>query len=135
MANELAKSANLRCRLEGVVFFRHFLRRTDDRDAHKRVKTFFARGNRVRRRSGLRWWSGRRRWLLLPEQSNGNCHQCNKHKTESFRVRQLSPDCVFDASLVPGTCLGRFLDLKGLINNFLEMCALTSTGLLMEGLE
>src|SRR6266853_1108046 len=84
MANELAKSANLRCRLEGVVFFRHFLRCTDDRAANKRVKTLFARGNRVRRRSGLRWWSGRRRWLLLPEQSNGNCHQCNKHKTESF---------------------------------------------------
>src|SRR4030088_233951 len=84
MANELAKSANLRCRLEGVVFFRHFLRRTDDRAANKRVKTFFARGNGVRGRSGLRWWSGRRRWLPLPEQSNGNCHQCNKHKTESF---------------------------------------------------
>src|SRR6516165_2307099 len=78
MANELAKSANLRCRLEGVAFFRHFLRRTDDRAAHKRVKTFFARGNRVRGRSG------RRRWFLLPEQSNGSCHQCNKHKTESF---------------------------------------------------
>src|SRR3989442_9433146 len=84
MANELAKSANLRCRLEGVVFFRHFLRCTDDRAAHKRVKTFFAGGNRVRGRSGLRRWSGRRRWFLLPQQSNGNCHQCNKHKTESF---------------------------------------------------
>src|SRR5580704_13695760 len=78
MANELAKSANLRCRLEGVVFFRHFLRRTDDRAAHKRVKPFFARGNRVRGRSG------RRRWFLLPQQSNGNCRQCNKHKTKSF---------------------------------------------------
>ncbi len=32
----------------------------------------------------------------------------------------VSIDCVFDASLVPGTCLGRFLDLKGLINKFLE---------------
>src|ERR1700675_3681485 len=84
MANKLAKSANLRCRLEGVVFFRHFLRRTDDRAAHKRVKTFFARGNRVRGRGGLRLWSGRRRWFLLPEQSNGSCHQCKKHKTESF---------------------------------------------------
>jgi hypothetical protein len=31
----------------------------------------------------------------------------------------VSSDCVFDASLVPGTCLGRFLDLKGLINKFL----------------
>ena len=80
----VAKSANLWCRLEGVVLFWHFLRRTDDRAAYKRVKTFFARGNRVRRRSGLRWWGGRRRWLLLPEQSNGSCHQCNKHKTESF---------------------------------------------------
>src|SRR5580700_7061413 len=84
MANKLAKSANLRCRLEGVVFFRHFLRRTDDRAAHKRVKTFFARGNRVRGRGGLHRWSGRRRWFLLPEQSNGSCHQCKKHKTESF---------------------------------------------------
>jgi len=28
--------------------------------------------------------------------------------------------CVFDASLVPGTCPGRFLDFKGLINKFLE---------------
>ena len=25
-----------------------------------------------------------------------------------------SPDCVFDASLVPETCLGRFVDFKGL---------------------
>src|SRR5258708_39967611 len=32
----------------------------------------------------------------------------------------VSSDCVFDASLVPGTCPGRFLDLKGLINKFLE---------------
>jgi len=32
----------------------------------------------------------------------------------------VSPDCVFDASLVPGTCLRRFLDLEGLINKFLE---------------
>src|ERR1700730_16035162 len=84
MANELAKSANFRCRLEGVVFFRHFLRCTDDRAAYKRVKTSFAGGNRVRGRSGLRRRSGRRRWFLLPEQSNGNCHQCNKHKTQSF---------------------------------------------------
>src|SRR6266403_799996 len=41
---------------------------------------------------------------------------------ESAGLGQLpiSPDCVFDASLVPGTCPGRFLDLKGLINKFLE---------------
>src|SRR6266436_4297555 len=32
----------------------------------------------------------------------------------------ISPDCVFDASLVPETCPGRFIDLKGLINKFLE---------------
>jgi hypothetical protein len=32
----------------------------------------------------------------------------------------ISPDCVFDASLVPGTCLERFSDFKGLINKFLE---------------
>ena len=32
----------------------------------------------------------------------------------------ISPNCVFDASLVPGTCPARFLDLKGLINKFLE---------------
>src|SRR5271170_4202773 len=50
MADELAKAANLRCRLEGVVFFWHLLRGTNHRSAHKRVKTFFARGNRVRRR-------------------------------------------------------------------------------------
>src|SRR5271168_3414109 len=84
MANELAKAANLRCRFEGVVFFWHLLRGTNHRSAHKRVKTFFARGNRVRRRSRLRRWSGRCRWFLLPEQNNGNCHQCNKHKTKSF---------------------------------------------------
>src|SRR4249920_2775022 len=84
MANELAKSAYLRCRLEGVVFFRHFLRRTEDRAAHKRVKTLFASSNRVRGRSGLRRWNGRRRGFLLRVQSNGNCHQCNKHKTEFF---------------------------------------------------
>src|SRR6267142_7248691 len=39
----------------------------------------------------------------------------------SFSVlRSISPDCVVDASLVPGTCLERCLDLKGLINKFLE---------------
>jgi hypothetical protein len=27
----------------------------------------------------------------------------------------VSADCVFDASLVPGTCLQRFVDLKGFI--------------------
>jgi hypothetical protein len=27
----------------------------------------------------------------------------------------VSADCVFDASLVPGTCLHRFVDLKGFI--------------------
>ena len=32
----------------------------------------------------------------------------------------ISIDCVFDASLVPETCPARFLDLKGLINKFLE---------------
>jgi hypothetical protein len=32
----------------------------------------------------------------------------------------ISPDCVFDASLVPETCLERFCDFKGLINKFLE---------------
>src|SRR5260221_10415828 len=37
-----------------------------------------------------------------------------------MRQLPISPDCVFDASLVPGTCPGRFLDLKGLINKFLE---------------
>jgi len=31
----------------------------------------------------------------------------------------ISPD-VFDASLVPGTCLERFIDFKALINKFLE---------------
>jgi len=32
----------------------------------------------------------------------------------------ISLNCVFDASLVPGTCLERFLDLKGLINKLQE---------------
>src|SRR6266481_6651576 len=32
----------------------------------------------------------------------------------------INPDCVFDASLVRGTCPARFLDLKGLINKFLR---------------
>ncbi len=32
----------------------------------------------------------------------------------------VSPDCVFDASLVPGTCPRRSSDLKGPINKFLE---------------
>jgi len=32
----------------------------------------------------------------------------------------MSPNCVFDASLVPGTCLERLFDLKGLINKVLE---------------
>jgi len=32
----------------------------------------------------------------------------------------ISPDCVFDASLVPETCPGRLFDLNGLINKFLE---------------
>jgi hypothetical protein len=27
----------------------------------------------------------------------------------------ISPDCVFDASLAPGTCLHRFVDLKAFI--------------------
>ncbi len=48
--------------------------------AHKRVKTFFARGNRVRRRSGLR------SWLLLPEQSNGNHHQSSKHAVATLKA-------------------------------------------------
>src|ERR1700690_3279703 len=78
MANELAKAANLRCRFEGVVFFRHLLSGTDDRSAHKRVKTFFACRNRVRRRSS------QRPCLLLPKQSNGNQHQRSKHKTKLF---------------------------------------------------
>src|ERR1700684_4117324 len=78
MANELVKAANLRLRFEGVVFFWQLLRGTDHRSAHKRVKTFFARGNGVRRRSRLR------RCLLLPKQSNGNQHQCSKHKTKCF---------------------------------------------------
>src|SRR2546427_8106375 len=32
----------------------------------------------------------------------------------------ISPDCVFDASLVPETCRDRFVDSKELINKFLE---------------
>src|ERR1700734_180934 len=78
MAKELAKAANFRCRFEGVVFFWHLLRSRDHRSAHKRVKTFFAGGNRVRRRGRLH------RCLLLRKQSNGNQHQCSTHKTKSF---------------------------------------------------
>ena len=51
------------------------------------------------------------------------CARKFRYDTQStLAVGQLpiSPDCVFDASLVPGTCPGRFLDLKGLINKFLE---------------
>jgi hypothetical protein len=33
----------------------------------------------------------------------------------AFSSHLVSPDCVFDASLVPGTCLDRFVDLKGFI--------------------
>jgi hypothetical protein len=32
----------------------------------------------------------------------------------------ISPDCVFDASLVRETCLDTFVDLKGLTSTFLE---------------
>jgi hypothetical protein len=32
----------------------------------------------------------------------------------------VSPDCVFDASLVPETCPTRFIDSNELINKFLE---------------
>ena len=78
MANELAKTANIRCRFEGVVFFRHFLRRTKCRVAYKRVEPSFARRNRIR------WRRCRRLRLLLPEESNGNRRQCSKHKTQSF---------------------------------------------------
>jgi hypothetical protein len=78
MANELAKTANVRCRFEGVVFFRHFLRRTNCRVAYKRVEPSFARRNRIC------WRSRRRLRLLLSEESNGNRRQCSKHKTESF---------------------------------------------------
>ena len=78
MANELAKTANVRCRFEGVVFLRHFLRRTNCRVAYKRVEPSFARRNR------LCWRSRRRLRLLLSEESNGNRRQCSKHKTESL---------------------------------------------------
>jgi hypothetical protein len=66
MANELAKTANIRCRFEGVVFFRHFLRRTQCRVADKRVEPSFARRNRIR------WRRCRHLRLLLPKESNGN---------------------------------------------------------------
>src|SRR5437899_9902224 len=36
-----------------------------------------------------------------------------------FGLSLVSPDCVFGASLVPGTCLERLLDFKGLFNKFL----------------
>jgi len=93
VTNELAKSANFRCRLERVVFFRHFLRRTDDRHS-QRVKTFFARGNRIRGRSRLRRWSGRRRWFSCRAE-RGNCHQYNKHKTSLLVMNSFGKSCHF----------------------------------------
>ena len=43
------------------------------------------------------------------------------HSSRSLhRQCPISPDCVFDASLVPGTCPGLLLDLNGLIKKFLE---------------
>jgi hypothetical protein len=44
----------------------------------------------------------------------------------------ISPNCVFDASLVSVTCPRRFIDLKGLINKFLES---RITGLLAQYLK
>jgi len=77
--------------LNEFVFFRAFFcAAPTTARAHKRVKTSFASGNRIRRRSCLRRrsrlcsWSGRCRWLLLPEHSNGYRHQRNKHKTKSL---------------------------------------------------
>src|SRR5258708_29254612 len=65
-------------------FIRLFARPNGDPRAVKSSKTLFLAGKWGRRRSGLRRRSGRRRWFLLPKQSYGNCHQCNKHKAESF---------------------------------------------------
>jgi len=51
-----------------------------------------------------------------------NCTSARAEASEMFlECLVISPDCVFDASLVPGTCLGRFRDMKGLINKFLEL--------------
>src|SRR5258708_25477466 len=38
-----------------------------------------------------------------------------KRRTTFCSKVLISPDCVFDASLVPGTCLRRFVDFKGFI--------------------
>jgi hypothetical protein len=35
----------------------------------------------------------------------------------------ISTDCVFDASLVPGTCPNRFVESRELINKFMESSA------------
>jgi len=42
--NEASKADLVAALKDGVALPRHFLRRTDDRAAYKRVKTFFARG-------------------------------------------------------------------------------------------
>src|SRR6185295_8276858 len=57
-------------------------------------------------------------WILAKTRRRGQ----DSHSA-SF-VLLVSHNCVFDASLVPGTCLERFLDLKGLNNKFLERVAL-----------
>jgi len=46
----------------------------------------------------------------------------NWEKRESYVQTKflVSSDCVFDASLVPETCPDRLVDLKGLINKFME---------------
>ena len=53
--------------------------------------------------------SGQRPRLLLAELA----------RVHEF-MRTISPDCVFDASLVPETCSDRLVDSKGLINKFLD---------------
>ena len=43
----------------------------------------------------------------------------NRTDEQHFQVL-VSLNCVFDASLAPGTCLHIFVDLKGFTNKFLK---------------
>jgi hypothetical protein len=73
--------------------------------------------------------SVRFKFLTTPNSAHG-LNVIAKHAPELREYEQLliSIDCVFDASLVPETCLRRFLDLKGLIDKFLESRVIGNLG-------
>src|SRR5215472_13420021 len=78
MADELAKGANVRCRLEGIILFRHFLRGADDGITHKPVEASFAHCDRI---GGC---GGRCLGCLLREQNDRKSHPSGKERTESL---------------------------------------------------